>query len=397
MRSSIFPVVAFSALLALMTICPWQEAFPSYTISGPHYMDLGIAPVNIPAGFLISLFIHIESSVKIRITDISTGGVILDEEFSSECGRVKKEKPLTLPSTGRYRIEEEYYIEGHLADLPSDMFPLIPGESPAFSQAWEKEFKEGNYLLEIEAEWHDLSVNVTGDVETSFSVRKLKRHTIGPIEVTFPHEIPRGKKVIARKDASCELDKSVEISPYSPRKFSKLLDRGEKDLMGDLNADGTVGITDVRILAENLGRSVGSEEFRPEYDLNGDGVIDITDLVLLAKGITSSQAMAPKLTSVEPPVIFLGQNYPNPFNPETWIPYALSKPAHVIITIFNAAGKLIRTLDLGWQREGFYLDKTRAAYWDGRDENGEPVSSGVYFYRLEADGISKVRKMIVMK
>ena len=90
-------------------------------------------------------------------------------------------------------------------------------------------------------------------------------------------------------------------------------------------------------------------------------------------------------------------NYPNPFNPETWIPYTLSNPAEVIVTIYAADGQLIRTLVLGHRPIGTYQSKSRAAYWDGKNEQGEPVASGVYFYTLTAGDFSATRKMLIRK
>ncbi len=93
----------------------------------------------------------------------------------------------------------------------------------------------------------------------------------------------------------------------------------------------------------------------------------------------------------------LFQNYPNPFNPETWIPYQLETPAHVTIQIFHLSGLLVRTLDLGFREAGFYLTREHAAHWDGTNEAGERVASGVYFYHLQADRFSAGRKLIVLK
>ena len=93
----------------------------------------------------------------------------------------------------------------------------------------------------------------------------------------------------------------------------------------------------------------------------------------------------------------LFQNYPNPFNPETWIPYQLAKPTDVRIFIYAADGKRIRMLDLGHQPVGIYQNKSRAAYWDGRNAQGEPVASGVYFYTLTAGDFSATRKMLIRK
>ena len=78
------------------------------------------------------------------------------------------------------------------------------------------------------------------------------------------------------------------------------------------------------------------------------------------------------------------QNYPNPFNPETWLPYQLAADAPVTIHIYNQRGQFIRAISLGHQPAGVYINRGKAAYWDGRNDIGEKVSSGVYFYNLQA-------------
>ncbi len=89
------------------------------------------------------------------------------------------------------------------------------------------------------------------------------------------------------------------------------------------------------------------------------------------------------------------QNFPNPFNPETWIPYQLAEDVDVKIRIYDGAGHLIRTLNPGRKPSGFYTNKEKAAYWDGKNESGEPVSSGVYFYTIRADDFTATKKMVV--
>ena len=91
------------------------------------------------------------------------------------------------------------------------------------------------------------------------------------------------------------------------------------------------------------------------------------------------------------------QNFPNPFNPETWIPYTLADDAAVQVRIYDVHGALVRQLDIGQQRAGRYLSRQTAAYWDGKDQFGASVASGVYFYTLEADAFSKTRRMVIQK
>ena len=91
------------------------------------------------------------------------------------------------------------------------------------------------------------------------------------------------------------------------------------------------------------------------------------------------------------------QNYPNPFNPETWIPFDLAEEADVSLNIYNSEGLLIRDINLGLKPAGSYRDKTRAMYWNGKNQQGEPVASGVYFYRIRAGDYSQIRKMVILK
>jgi hypothetical protein len=102
-------------------------------------------------------------------------------------------------------------------------------------------------------------------------------------------------------------------------------------------------------------------------------------------------------TADRPDQTQLGANYPNPFNPETWIPYQLSQQAAVSLQIYDGQGRVVRKLELGWQQAGYYTTAAEAIYWDGRNANGESVSSGIYFYRLQAGDYSQTRKMVILK
>ena len=200
----------------------------------------------------------------------------------------------------------------------------------------------------------------------------------------------------------------------------------------DVNGDGVVNIQDLVLIASSFGQAGENPA-----DVNGDGAVNIQDLVLAA-GAIGNAAAAPALhtesigmlTSAEVKqwlseaqrfvlsdltsqrgILFLEQllaymvpketlllaNYPNPFNPETWIPYQLSKPAAVMITIYAANGRVVRQLALGHQPAGVYQSRSRAAYWDGRNAVGEPVASGLYFYTLTAGEFAATRKMLIRK
>ena len=100
--------------------------------------------------------------------------------------------------------------------------------------------------------------------------------------------------------------------------------------------------------------------------------------------------MIPRNTALLP-------NYPNPFNPDTWMPYQLAIDTHAAIRIFTPSGNLVRNLELGFQNAGFYVGKSRAAYWEGRNNNGEPVTSGIYIYQLITTESTTTRKMVILK
>ena len=200
----------------------------------------------------------------------------------------------------------------------------------------------------------------------------------------------------------------------------------------DVNQDGTVNIQDLVMVANAIGHP-GAADGKLNADINADGVVDILDLVQVANDIGEGSAAAPAihcptaeqiqnwltqvrqvdngspafrrairvletlLRAVLPETTVLLPNYPNPFNPETWIPYQLANASDVQITIYDTKGAIVRTLGLGHQAAGYYTDRNQAAYWDGRNGLGENVASGVYFYQLQTDEISPIRKMVILK
>ena len=116
-----------------------------------------------------------------------------------------------------------------------------------------------------------------------------------------------------------------------------------------------------------------------------NGSLQYRRAITLLKGVLA--LMLPEKTA-------LLVNYPNPFNPETWIPYRLAKAADVQILIYGPHGNIVRHLDLGHQSAGDYINTSRAAYWDGKNDFGERVSSGIYFYQLQANTISPCTKWL---
>ena len=205
----------------------------------------------------------------------------------------------------------------------------------------------------------------------------------------------------------------------------------------DVNRDGETNILDLILVGQDFGKPRATNA---RTDVNKDGKRNISDLVLVAQhlGELSGVSAAPSALVIDSigldPAVIRGwiaqaqiendgslafqqgianlerllalmtpretqllANYPNPFNPETWVPYQLSQPAEVTLHIYTVGGTLVRTLNLGHQPTGLYHQRSRAAYWDGENELGEPVASGVYFYTLTAGDFTATRKMLIMK
>ena len=202
---------------------------------------------------------------------------------------------------------------------------------------------------------------------------------------------------------------------------------------GDVNRDGQVSVLDLILISRQLGKRVPAGS---PVDLNSDGVVSILDLILAAQSLgktTAPAAPAIEAAGIDPAMIeaWIAQarleddgsrpfkqgienlqnllaslipeettllaNYPNPFNPETWIPYQLAKSAEVTLTIYDMNGHLVRRLAVGHQAAGMYRNRSRAVYWDGRNQFGEPVASGLYFYTLTADDFTATRRMLILK
>ena len=117
-----------------------------------------------------------------------------------------------------------------------------------------------------------------------------------------------------------------------------------------------------------------------------------------AEDVKQSLIQLPELVAYEIPAeTELLSNYPNPFNPETWIPYRLAEDTVVALTIYDLNGQIVRTIDVGHQTAAVYENRSKAIYWDGRNQVGELVASSVYFYHLSAGDYSATRKMVILK
>ena len=172
----------------------------------------------------------------------------------------------------------------------------------------------------------------------------------------------------------------------------------------DLNDDGVSDIADILLVVEAMGKAGGAPAARSQAQhlLTAEKIRQwLIEAALLGEDSSTYQrgilVLEQLLALLAPRETVLLPNYPNPFNPETWIPYQIAEPADVTLHIYATNGHLVRTLKLGHQQAGIYHNRNRAAYWDGRNELGEPVASGIYFYTLSAGTFTATRKMLIRK
>ena len=250
--------------------------------------------------------------------------------------------------------------------------------------------------------------------------------------------IAKGKGRIGLRNFRAGASDGKTISSTPPEIMIVVEQRAPTLPAWDVNKDGITNATDVQLVTDALGQRPPKN---PHTDVNGDGVVDGNDLALVAEHLGEKAAPAAPLgtsfssrpqaftyQTIEraldvlraadngsiafqrgianleqllslfiPEETALLYNYPNPCNPETWIPYQLAQSADVTIRIYATSGVLIRTLHLGHQPTGIYQYRSRAAYWDGKNEVGESVASGIYFYTLTAGDFTATRKMLIRK
>ena len=141
-------------------------------------------------------------------------------------------------------------------------------------------------------------------------------------------------------------------------------------------------------VAWRLRTSAAKDEFTgPDYnDTWGYGKLRI----LAAIGVTTDiEDMASGLL---PPRLLIDQNYPNPFNPTTWIPFYMPKAGAMSMKVYNVKGELVRVLKEQWMSEGAH-----SVVWNGTDQRGRPVASGLYFCILRAGGRAESRKLVLLR
>ena len=169
----------------------------------------------------------------------------------------------------------------------------------------------------------------------------------------------------------------------------------------DVNGDGVVDIDDLIEVASSIG-NIGQAPQAQPLGLTTITPADVQSWIAQAEALNRTDATTQRgirfleqlLSALTPKTTTLLPNYPNPFNPETWIPYRLAEDAFVTLTIYDGEGQVVRTLDVGHRVAAFYETRSKAIYWDGRNEFGEggserrvflsPIRGGLFCHPEDA-------------
>ena len=242
------------------------------------------------------------------------------------------------------------------------------------------------FLIAVEA----TTVPISGEAWTNVS----ETAAAPPIAIT---RIKGGDATPVLALTGSIVDKGTSINQMGIRVILKNLSTGREAtaVIADDGAGYQLTIVDIE-----TGQAAQIGDILEISAISPDASIGVQPLryTVTAEDVKRSRIQLPALVLQEIPAeTELLRNYPNPFNPETWIPYRLAEDAFVTLTIYDGSGQVVRTLDVGHQVAAVYESRSKAIYWDGRNEVGERVASGMYFYHLSAGSYSATRKMVILK
>ena len=329
-------------------------------------------------------FEEITEPYIITATSDEFGSIVPSGEVEVACG---SEQTFTItPYAPCYGIAE-VKVDSEEVDVDIDEETGIGTytfTSVASDHTIQATFEKITYTITATAGEHG-SIVPSGEVQVEcggshlFKIKPDEGYTRGSVLVDGSPVKTKGNKYEFTDVTS---DHTIEVTFVN--------DPDEDDLIGDVNNDGKVGSDDaIFILLIVTGQIEPTEQQKLAADVNSDGVIDVNDALFVLSIVAGLAAPDANIDSA------LLQNFPNPFNPETWIPFRLSEGSEVTIEIYDVTGHLLRRLLLGHKSAGFYTSQERAAYWDGCNEDGERVASGVYFYAIRAGNFTDMKKMII--
>ncbi|HEX5132145.1 MAG TPA: T9SS type A sorting domain-containing protein [Candidatus Krumholzibacteria bacterium] len=191
-------------------------------------------------------------------------------------------------------------------------------------------------------------------------------------------------------------DRMIAFGGSPPLKHFDVLSGPTVEMMYGTNpAQGAVvSRSSINNLGQNVGVLLAGFSYHSIRDDAPDSVPDRTHHLYDVLVWLQNTPPQPVAAGPAPARNWLGQNYPNPFNPVTTIEYSVRSRAHVSLVVYDASGARVRTLV---DREGSPGDGVQRAEWNGRDDRGVPVASGVYFYRLSTGSFVETHKLVLLK
>ena len=321
--------------------------------------------------------------------------------------------PVTIES-GKVIIIPEYFSNLFFMHLESGLnmisLPLKPVQ--AYTARSLAEHIGANVVIKLDEKQHRFVGFTTDAPDDGFEIKGGRGYIVNV----------EGSRTVAFTGAAWTNQLPVEAAPQAVRKSSwAFVVSGlvfSNETMSVRDSDYIVTTRNLRTGATATEVIDSSGYFAAAWaDLNRKAVIEAQDRVEITVMNSSGEIVSGpmvseitledvgnalmnvrlKLGDIIPAKSVLLQNYPNPFNPETWIPYQLKHAAPISIKIYSASGQLVRTLNLGHKDAGVYISRSKAAYWNGKNEVGEKVASGIYLYTIQAGEFGATGKMVIMK
>ncbi len=372
---------------------------PSITVS-PTPIDFGQVVVDEPSDLTVTIGNAGDAVLNVSAISSNIAGLTISETIFTVDVGVSHDITLTLTTPVSGVIRGILTIESDDPHSPTRVDILATTEEP----------------LPPERKVGDVSGD--GNV-TAYDAILILQYVVGLI-AEFPVELMGSPEVAPRHysltipDLSTKAGESIfvpiQINDASvpaggiTLQYDNHVLRAKRVLASDVISDAywqsNIRDNEIRLAFARFNQveSTASDLFLVEFDVlpNSFGEISIDfNHVQLAESLSVTTHKG--IVSIIPSRTALLQNFPNPFNPETWIPYQLAADADLTISIYSVNGDSVRTLKIGNKAAGSYLNKEKAAYWNGRNNAGGKVSSGVYFYQIKAGDFIATKKLVILK
>ena len=304
--------------------------------------------------------------------------------------------PENIFDAGLIKLRSLTMSNNELASLPARIFKMLPNLNTLYIRENQlTELPDGIFEIDGNPPLRRLKLDNNpgpGTNRTPFTFPILLEKVgtdqfkaVAPKGATFDYDLG------IRVENGAIVEQNLEINTFGDLITTIPVGRVESGPLTVRRTPGTTGAVTVRIFGVP-----GVKATRPEHD--GYDITDFDEIEpLVVFGIgAGAPAFTESLSTVVDETLLLS-NYPNPFNPETWIPYQLAEAGDVTVTVYDMRGVVIRELAVGHQPMGVYRSRSRAVHWDGRNQFGEKVATGLYFYTLKAGDFTATRKMLIAK